>query len=83
MTTLRESLRALPKTELHLHALGALRPATVVEWARRRNAPVLAAAERAARQGYDFEHLSQFGRRREDAALERLTAPVNAQDVVP
>jgi adenosine deaminase len=57
---LRERLRALPKTELHLHALGALRPGTVVELARRRGSPILAEAERAAHAGYAFEHLSQF-----------------------
>jgi adenosine deaminase len=57
---LRERFRSLPKTELHLHALGALRPATVVEWARRRGHPILAAAERGAAEGYRWEHLSQF-----------------------
>src|SRR5438270_509331 len=45
---LRARLRALPKTELHLHALGALRPATVVDLARRKGAPILPAAERGA-----------------------------------
>src|SRR5262245_57182336 len=58
--TLCERLRALPKTELHLHALGALRPATVVELARRKNDGILPVAERGADHGYDFEHLSQF-----------------------
>lgn len=57
---LRARLTALPKTELHLHALGALRPGTVVELARRKNAPVLAVAERGAAEGYAFENLSTF-----------------------
>src|SRR5689334_15035350 len=57
---LRERLVALPKTELHLHALGALRPATVVEFARKKGAPVLEAAERGAAEGYRFAHLSEF-----------------------
>lgn len=58
--SLRDRLRALPKAELHLHALGALRPATVVELARRKNAPILAEAERGAAEGYRFENLSTF-----------------------
>jgi len=58
--TLRERLRALPKTELHLHALGALRPGTVVELARAKNAPILEAAERGVAEGYRFENLSTF-----------------------
>jgi len=57
---LRARLVALPKTELHLHALGALRPATVVELARRKASPVLEAAERGAAEGYAFENLSTF-----------------------
>jgi aminodeoxyfutalosine deaminase len=57
---LRERLVALPKAELHLHALGALRPATVVDLARHQDAPILAAAERGAAEGYRFAHLSQF-----------------------
>jgi adenosine deaminase len=59
-SSLRERLRALPKTELHLHALGALRPATVLEWARARGAAVLPAAERGAAEGYAFAGLSEF-----------------------
>lgn len=57
---LRARLRTLPKTELHLHALGALRPATVVELARAKNAPILEVAERGAAEGYRFENLSTF-----------------------
>jgi aminodeoxyfutalosine deaminase len=57
---LRRRLIALPKTELHLHALGALRPATVVDLARARGSRVLEAAERGAAEGYRFEHLSHF-----------------------
>jgi aminodeoxyfutalosine deaminase len=58
---LRERLRALPKTELHLHALGALRPSTLVEWARRDGSPVLPAAERlAAADRLPFARLSEF-----------------------
>jgi len=57
---LRERLRALPKTELHLHALGALRPSTVVDLARAKGSPILAVAERGAAQGYAWENLSTF-----------------------
>jgi aminodeoxyfutalosine deaminase len=57
---LRRRLIALPKTELHLHALGALRPGTVVELARARNAGILPAAELGAAEGYRFAHLSAF-----------------------
>src|SRR5437773_3116452 len=57
---LRARLRALPKTELHLHALGALRPATVVELARKKDSPILPAAERGAAEGYRFAHLPAF-----------------------
>ena len=55
-----EQLRRLPKTDLHLHVMGALRPATVVELARRRNTPILEAAERGAAEGYRFPDLSAF-----------------------
>lgn len=58
--SLRERLRALPKTELHVHLLGALRPATVVDLARAKGAPVLAAAERAAAEGWRFADLPAF-----------------------
>ena len=58
--SLRERLRRLPKTELHLHALGSLRPATVVELARAKNAPILEAAEKGVARGYRFENLSTF-----------------------
>ena len=57
---LRARLRALPKTELHLHALGALRPLTVVELARKKGAPILSAAERGAAEGYRFAGLPAF-----------------------
>jgi aminodeoxyfutalosine deaminase len=59
--SLRERLRALPKTELHLHALGALRPATLVEWARRDGSPLLPSAESLlAGRGLPFSRLSEF-----------------------
>ena len=58
--SLRERLRRLPKTELHLHALGSLRPATVVDFARAKNAPILEAAEQGAAHGYQFENLTTF-----------------------
>jgi aminodeoxyfutalosine deaminase len=57
---LREALRRLPKTELHLHALGALRPQTVVDLARAKNARILPLAERGAAEGYVFRDLTRF-----------------------
>jgi adenosine deaminase len=57
---LRARLTRLPKTELHLHVLGALRPATLLELARRRNSPLVPAAERGAAEGYAFDHLPAF-----------------------
>ncbi len=57
---MRETLRRLPKPELHLHVLGALRPATIVELARRADAPLLPLAERALEEGYAFENLAAF-----------------------
>ncbi len=59
--SLRERLTLLPKTDLHLHVVGGLRPETVVELARAKNAPILEAAERgAAVGGYEFEDLPDF-----------------------
>jgi aminodeoxyfutalosine deaminase len=57
---LRAALVRLPKTELHLHALGALRPQTVVDLARAKNARILAVAQRGAAEGYEFPDLSRF-----------------------
>jgi aminodeoxyfutalosine deaminase len=57
---LRAALLRLPKTELHLHALGALRPATVVELARAKNARILKTAERGLEEGYRFADLPRF-----------------------
>lgn len=55
-----DPFRAWPKADLHLHAMGALRPATIVELARRHDAPILAAAERGADEGFRFPDLPRF-----------------------
>ena len=54
------SFRAWPKADLHLHAMGGMRPSTIVELARRRDAPILAAAERGAAEGFTFPDLAGF-----------------------
>ncbi len=51
---------AWPKADLHLHAMGAMRPATIVALARRHDAPILAAAERGADEGFHFPDLPRF-----------------------
>ena len=59
--SLVDALRTLPKTELHLHLLGALPPASVVELARRAGSPLRPAAERAvAGGGHAFADLPAF-----------------------
>ncbi|MHC5012061.1 MAG: adenosine deaminase, partial [Planctomycetota bacterium] len=57
---LRQRLRRLPKTELHLHTMGAIRPTTAVELAWRKDSAILEAAERGAEEGYEFADLSSF-----------------------
>jgi adenosine deaminase len=59
---LRSRLQRLPKADLHLHLMGALRPTTVVELAWRAGAPVLEEVERGAEEGYDFRDLGDFVR---------------------
>lgn len=52
--------RSLPKADLHLHAIGAMRPTTIVDLARRRGAPILEAAEAGAVDGFAFPDLARF-----------------------
>jgi aminodeoxyfutalosine deaminase len=81
---LRDRLRALPKTELHLHALGAARPGTLLDLARRRGSPALPAVERLAAEGPRFADLAAFvefflglfGLVRDPADFERVTYEV-------
>ncbi len=57
---LAAAFRALPKPDLHLHLMGALRPGTIVDLARRADAPVRSRAERAVAEGFAFQDLSAF-----------------------
>lgn len=58
--SLAEDLRTLPKTDLHLHLVGAVRATTVVELARRVGSPIQETAERALDAGYAFSDLPAF-----------------------
>ena len=55
--TLREALRALPKVELHCHVEGTMRPATVVELARKNGVPLPVAD---VRDLYRYGSLDEF-----------------------
>ena len=54
------AFRAWPKADLHVHAMGALRPDTIVELARRADAPILDAAEAGRAHGFRFADLTRF-----------------------
>lgn len=58
--TLRDRLRALPKVELHLHALGAVRPSTLVELARASDADGARVVETGVERGFAFAGLAEF-----------------------
>jgi adenosine deaminase len=90
MTRIAEIVRAWPKAELHLHLEGSMRPATVVELARRHGVSVTP-EEVAARYSYpDFDGFIQsyiwvtsFLRRPEDYAFiaHRLFEELAGQNV--
>ncbi len=86
-----ESLKALPKAELHLHLEGSIRPATVVELAARHGVRV-SVAEAQARYAYSdfqgfleaFKWVTSFLRKPADYALitERLADELLSQNVI-
>lgn len=55
--TFEEFLRRIPKTDLHIHLLGAIRPRTLVELARRRG---IALPARDPERIYDYADFPEF-----------------------
>lgn len=86
-----ESLKALPKAELHLHLEGSIRPATVVELAAQHGVQVTEAEARAKYEYCDFlgfleafKWVTSFLRRPADYGLitERLADELISQNVI-
>ncbi len=89
--TPQESLRALPKAELHLHLEGTIEPATVVELAARHGVSLTEAEARARYQYVDFrgfldafKWVTSFLREPDDFALitRRMSEKLISQNVV-
>src|SRR5690606_16552771 len=55
-----ELVRALPKTELHVHIEGTLEPEMMMDLARRNHVELPFADEEAVRRAYDFTDLQSF-----------------------
>ena len=53
-------LKALPKTELHLHLEGSLEPELMLKLAKRNNITLPYASVEAVREAYDFHNLQSF-----------------------
>jgi adenosine deaminase len=57
---LPELLRAMPKTELHMHIEGSLEPELIFALAKRNNVRLKYASVQALREAYAFTDLQSF-----------------------
>lgn len=60
MSALHDFIRAMPKTELHLHIEGSLEPELMFALARRNNVAIPFGSVEEVRQAYDFSNLQDF-----------------------
>lgn len=60
MTTLHDLIKALPKTELHLHIEGSLEPEQMFELAQRNDVTLPYKNVEDIRKAYDFNNLQEF-----------------------
>lgn len=60
MTTLHDLIKALPKTELHLHIEGSLEPEQMFELAQRNDVTLPYKNIEDIRKAYDFNNLQEF-----------------------
>ena len=74
---MKGDLRALPKTDLHVHLEGTIRPATLAHIAERRQAPLPSALRGGRWQFSDFADFirgwtQQYGLLRDPENFERI-----------
>ncbi len=60
MVVTEESLRSMPKIELHVHFEGSIRPETVLELSRKNNVPLPASDLAGLREWYRFRDFPHF-----------------------